>query len=375
MLSRLRTGNKDFVLSLIVVPDAGDDHGLFVSTVKTFSTGRLGHVQGRNVVFGHPSIDFLVHEMDSINIRFSDKCLDFHAGLSFRRIVVVQCFEQCLTHSIAWGGQIRPRFKLEDGLVEKHLDAQDSCCTSFLCCPDELRFERAIDHVEDRVVGPEVVGGNGGLLRVVGVHAHRRAVDDDVVIFDCGFEVGGEIPTLDIAVTVFLEVVSEGRDLARGAPEDGDQFGVRVGRERERDGTDSATGAEEEDFLVVERDVRLFESTEGSGAVRGGPTELAVRVGDGIDGADVLGHRVDFVEVRDDRCFVRDGDAHPAKGGHGAHPCERAREIFDIEGEVNVILVGGVKGGIVNCRGEGVADGVSDDRAELGTGVDALHVD
>ena len=116
----------------------------------------------------------------------------------------------------------------------------------------------------------------------------------------------------------------------------------------------------------------LFERAEDADVVGVRTGERSVGADDdGVDGADVGGEVVASVEVFEDCLFVRDGDAEAAKAEVG-DGFEKVGEAVDEEGEVDGVHFFGGEGGIVEERGERVADWIADHAEDAGAAVELV---
>ena len=141
-------------------------------------------------------------------------------------------------------GDAGPSFELQYSLVEEHLDAENGCTAFGLCRFDELGFQGAVDHVEHDVFGAEELFGDGALLGIVRIHADRRSIDDNVMLVDFVFNIGGEVTAFDWAFAGVLEIVDECGDVVLGATENCDRLGGRTVCECECNGADCTARTE-----------------------------------------------------------------------------------------------------------------------------------
>ncbi len=132
------------------------------------------------------------------------------------------------------------------------------------------------------------------------------------------------------------------------------------------------SGAEKEDAALGEVEL-FFERAEDADVVGVRTGERAVGADDdGVDGADVGGEVVAMIEVFEDCLFVRDGDAEAAKAEVG-DSFEKVGEAVDEEREIDGVDFFCGEGGIVEERGERVADGIADHAEDAGAAVELMR--
>ena len=137
-------------------------------------------------------------------------------------------------------------------------------------------------------------------------------------------------------------------------------------------GAGRASGAEHEDFRVLQSAEAALERANHSRRVGVEAVELAVLgADDGVAGADLGGVRVGVVEIRKDGFLVRHGDAE-AVDGNLAHAVEQVFESLGMEREVDGVDVLAAEGRIHDRGRERVGDRVSGNAVDAGGGVDGV---
>ena len=155
-----------------------------------------------------------------------------------------------------------------------------------------------------------------------------------------------------------------GRRFATGANRDG---GTGT-RERESGSARGTAGAENEDATFGEVKF-LFEGAEHTDVVGVRTSQRTVGADDdGVDRADVGGEIVAVFEMLQDFLLVRNRDAETANAEVG-DGFEKVGQVVNQEGQVDCVHLFGGERGIVEERGERVADWISDDAEDASAAI------
>ena len=138
----------------------------------------------------------------------------------------------------------------------------------------------------------------------------------------------------------------------------------------ENGGAGCASGAEHENFCILQRAQAALQRANHSGRIGVEAVELAVLGADhGVAGADLRGVRVGVVEIRKNRFLVRHGDAE-AVDGNLAHAVQQIFESLGVQREIDGVDVLAAEGRIHDGGRERVGDRISGNAVDAGGGVD-----